>query len=150
MKKEGGHTYSGDWSGARRTQLSVRALASFPGLRAFVAAVPPSSSLSSPVSIIDASSIVSPLLAFIKAHRLRGCTTNLRQAVAAHFDISSLTNANKLLWDHCGDIYAETAWFDLPHKMRAVLTNGMLLKLHLQIFFLLSINLTKMTNSPLL
>ena len=29
--------WGGDWCGARRTQLSVRALASFPGLRAFVA-----------------------------------------------------------------------------------------------------------------
>ena len=66
-------------------------------------AVPPSLSLSSTVSIFDASSIVSPLLAFIKAHRLRGCTTNLKQAVAAHFDISSLIDAHKLLWDHCGD-----------------------------------------------
>ena len=33
----GAYMYNGDWCGARRTQLSVRALASFPGLRAFVA-----------------------------------------------------------------------------------------------------------------
>ena len=33
----GGHTYEMGWCGARRTQLSVRALAPFPGLRASVA-----------------------------------------------------------------------------------------------------------------
>ena len=37
--EEGGGAYkeSGDWCGARRPQLSVRALASFPDLRAIVA-----------------------------------------------------------------------------------------------------------------
>ena len=34
--EEGGGIHM-NWCGARRTQLSVRALASFPGLRAFVA-----------------------------------------------------------------------------------------------------------------
>ena len=67
------------------------------------AAVPPSLSLTSNVSVGDASLIVSPLLAFVKAHRLRGSTTNLKQSVATHFDLSSLTDAQKLLWDHCGD-----------------------------------------------
>ena len=67
------------------------------------AAVPPSLSLTSNVSVDDASLIVSPLLAFVKAHRLRGSTTNLKQSVATHFDLSSLTDAQKLLWDHCGD-----------------------------------------------
>ena len=67
------------------------------------AAVLPSLSLMSSVSVDDTSSIVSPLLAFVKAHRLRGSTTTLKQAVATHFDLSSLTDAHKLLWDHCGD-----------------------------------------------
>ena len=68
------------------------------------ATVLPLSQTSSSVSLNDSSSIVSPLLAFIKAFRLRGNTTNLKQAVAAHFDISSLVDAHKLLWDCFGDV----------------------------------------------
>ena len=93
--------------------------------------------------IFDASSIVSPILAFIKAHRLRGCTTNLKQAVAAHFDVSSLIDATSFCG--CGDTLKQLGLI----TQDAVLTNRMLLKLHLQIFFLLSINWTKMTNFPL-
>ena len=50
----------------------------------------PSLSQSFSVPINDASSIVSPLLAFVKAFRLRDKPTNLKQVVAAHFDISFL------------------------------------------------------------
>ena len=51
--------------------------------------------------------LIDPILAFIKAYRLRGNISNLKQLVASHFDISSLTDAQKLLWDHCGELLKE-------------------------------------------
>ena len=109
--------------------------------------VPPSLSLSSTVSIIDSSSIVSPLLSFIKAHRLRGCTTNLnKQLLLILISPLSLMHTN-----FCGTIVV-ICWNSLVwlFTQDAVLTNGMLLKLHLKTFFLVLINWTKMTNSSLL
>ena len=48
-------------------------------------------------------SIVNPLLAFVKAYRLRGNIASLKQLISAHFDLSSLIDAHKYLWDYCGD-----------------------------------------------
>ena len=107
----GGKSKSGKWKQSIKTNNNVSIGVHLSALGSDVsrsyshsrAAVPPSLSLTSNVSVDDASLIVSPLLAFVKAHRLRGSTTNLKQSVATHFDLSSLTDAHKLLWDHCGD-----------------------------------------------
>ena len=107
----GGKSKSGKWKQSIKTNNNVSIGVHLSALGSDVsrsyshshAAVPPSLSLTSNVSVDDASLIVSPLLAFVEAHRLRGSTTNLKQSVATHFDLSSLTDAHKLLWDHCGD-----------------------------------------------
>ena len=56
---------------------------------------PPSCSHSVPCQLSD------PVLAFIKAYRLRGNTLGLKQAVFSSFDAPSLTVAYKALWDYC-------------------------------------------------
>ena len=56
-----------------------------------------------PSSAPNPSLIVSPLLSFVKAFRLRGDVSTLKKAVTACFDSSSLIEAHKLLWDFCGD-----------------------------------------------
>ena len=43
--------------------------------------------------------IIDPVLAFIKAYRLRGDCSGLKQAVCSAFDASSLSTAQKLLWE---------------------------------------------------
>ena len=43
-----------------------------------------------------------PILAFIKAYRLKGDLVGLKQEVCSQFDPSSLGSAHKLLWDFCG------------------------------------------------
>ena len=48
-------------------------------------------------------SIVNPLLAFVKAYRLRGNIASLKKLISAHFDLSSLIDAHKYIWDYCGD-----------------------------------------------
>ena len=43
----------------------------------------------------------------MKAFRLRGDTSTLKQAVTAHFDTPSLIDAYKHLWNFCGDLLKE-------------------------------------------
>ena len=59
---------------------------------------------SQPSSVTNPVFIISPLLAFVKAFRLRGDTSTLKQAVTAHFDSPSLI---EYLWDFCGDLLKE-------------------------------------------
>ena len=85
----GGKSRSGKWKQSIKTNNNVSIGMHLSALGSDVsrsyshshAAVPPSPSLNltSSVSVDDTSSIVSPLLAFVKAHRLRGSTTNLKQ-----------------------------------------------------------------------
>ena len=90
----GGKSKSGKWKQSIKTNNNVSIGVHLSALGSDVsrsyshAAVPPSLNLTYSVSVDDASSIVSPLLAFVKAHQLRGSTTNLKQAVATHFDLS--------------------------------------------------------------
>lgn len=53
--------------------------------------------LTPPVS----SSLINPLLAFIKAYRLRGDVSGLRNALLSVVDSSRLVDAHKSLWQHC-------------------------------------------------
>ena len=45
--------------------------------------------------------LVDPVLAFIKAYRLKGDHTGLKQAVLSTFDSTSLAAAHRSLWDVC-------------------------------------------------
>lgn len=56
--------------------------------------------------------LVDPVLAFIKAFRLRGDSDGLRQSVTERFDTSSLVDAKKRLWDECsGDLGSAGLFF---------------------------------------
>ena len=46
-------------------------------------------------------SLIDPVLAFIKAYRLRGDSAGLKQSVCSSFDSSALSSAHKHLWDYC-------------------------------------------------
>ena len=46
--------------------------------------------------------LIDPVLAFIKAFRLKGDNVKLKQAVISRFDSLSLSTAHRLLWDTCG------------------------------------------------
>ena len=59
--------------------------------------------------------IIDPVLAFVKAYRLKGNTVGLKQAVLSHFDPSCLNNAHKLLWNTNGDILEQ---MDLSYHAR--------------------------------
>ena len=54
-----------------------------------------------PVSAMSVAGLVNPVLAFIKAFRLRGDREGLVQLVIERFDAGSLVTAKKLLWDKC-------------------------------------------------
>ena len=43
-----------------------------------------------------------PLLAFVKAYRLKGDLVGLKQEVFSHFDPTSLYASQKLMWESCG------------------------------------------------
>ena len=60
-----------------------------------IADTPLSQSTSSVTTNDSSSVIVSPLLALVKAYRLRGTFNNLKHVVAAHFDISLTINRRK-------------------------------------------------------
>ncbi len=45
--------------------------------------------------------LTDPVLAFIKAYRLRGDNDGLKGAVADHFDTAAVADAKKKLWDFC-------------------------------------------------
>ena len=45
--------------------------------------------------------LANPVLAFIKAHHLRGDTGSLKSVLCARFDLSKLSSALKELWDFC-------------------------------------------------
>ena len=47
--------------------------------------------------------LIDPVLAFIKAYRLKGDKLGLKQAVLSTFDPTSLSSSHKLLWDFCRD-----------------------------------------------
>ena len=66
--------------------------------------VPSSPSMSgSPrhVGVSATSLLVDPILALVKAYRLRGAIVGLKQAVCSSFDDTPLSYAYKLLWDSC-------------------------------------------------
>ena len=56
----------------------------------------------SPARTPPTSRVFDPVLAFIKAYRLRGDNVTLKQLVLSTFDPTSLDTAHKLLWDTCG------------------------------------------------
>ena len=56
-----------------------------------------------------------PVLAFIKAFRLRGDQNALKQAALSHFNISMLASAKKALWECCMD---DLTMLDLPFTQR--------------------------------
>ena len=109
----GGKSKSGKWRQSIKTSnnLSIATYLSSLGIdisRSQSPARSVSPSLFSlPSSVTNPVFIISPLLAFVKAFRLRGDTSTLRQAVTAHFDTPSLTDAHKHLWDFCGDLLKE-------------------------------------------
>ena len=46
--------------------------------------------------------LINPVLAFVKAFRLKGDNTSLRSAIAARFDTGVPSSAIKALWDFSG------------------------------------------------
>ena len=56
-----------------------------------------------------------PVLAFIKAFRLRGDQNALKQAALSRFNISMLASAKKALWECCKD---DLTVLDLPFTQR--------------------------------
>ena len=56
-----------------------------------------------------------PVLAFIKAFRLRGDLNSLKQAALSRFNISMLASAKKALWECCKD---DLTVLDLPFSQR--------------------------------
>ena len=94
----GGKFKSGKWKQSIKTNNNVSIGVHLSALGSDVsrsyshshAAVPPSLSLTSSVSVDDASLIVSPLLAFVKAHN------QLQLILTSPLSLM-------LLWDHCGD-----------------------------------------------
>ena len=56
---------------------------------------------SQPSSLPD-KSLINPMLAFVKAFRLKGDNASLRSALAARFDTGALSSAIKALWDFSG------------------------------------------------
>ena len=105
----GGKSKCGKWKQSIKTHSNVSINAHLSPLSAATSrshSPSPSRSLTQTASpILSQSPIVSPLLAFItcKAYRLRGNTANMKQIISVHFDTSSLIDAHKYLWDHCGD-----------------------------------------------
>ena len=56
-----------------------------------------------------------PVLAFIKAFRLRGDMTALKQAALSHFSFPMLFSVKKSLWEFCD---ADLSLLDLPFTPR--------------------------------
>ena len=56
-----------------------------------------------------------PVLAIIKAFRLREGMNALKQTALSHFSIPMLSSAKKTLWETCG---ADLSPFDLPLTSR--------------------------------
>ena len=103
----GGKSKSGKWKQSIKTGSNI-AIGSHLSSLGFDTSRPQSPSLSQPSSSApNPSLIVSPLLSFVKAFRLRGDVSTLKKAVTACFDSSSLIEAHKLLWDFCGDSLKE-------------------------------------------
>ena len=109
----GGKSKSGKWRQSIKTSnnLSIATYLSSLGSdtsrsQSHARSVSPSL-FSQPSSVTNPVFIISPLLAFVKAFRLRGDTSTLKQAVTAHFDTPSLIDAYKHLWDFCGDLLKE-------------------------------------------
>ena len=63
----------------------------------------------------NCTSVVDPVLAFIKAYRLKGDTDSLRRVVKDHFSSAHVENAKRLLWDSCGQLLEEV---NLPFYAR--------------------------------
>ena len=109
----GGKSKSGKWRQSIKTSnnLSIATYLSSLGIdtsRSQSPARSVSPSLfSQPSSVTNPVFIISPLLAFVKAFRLCGDTSTLKQAVIAHFDTPSLIDAHKHLWNFCGDLLKE-------------------------------------------
>ena len=55
----------------------------------------------------DCTSVVDPVLAFIKAFRLRGDTDSLRRVLKDRFSGAHVESAKRLLWDSCGQALDE-------------------------------------------
>ena len=55
----------------------------------------------------NCTSVIDPVLAFIKAYRLKGDTDSLRRVVKDHFSSAHVENAKRLLWDSCGQLLEE-------------------------------------------
>ena len=60
-------------------------------------------------------SLIDPVLAFIKANRLRGDSASLKQSVCSSFDSFTLSSAHKHLWDYCSK---ELEQLGLPYHAR--------------------------------
>ena len=79
---------------------------------------------SSPVpSLVDSSisgQLRSPILAFIKAYRLRGVASGLRNAVLSVFDSTSLVAAHKLLWELTSFIFLRLSWILCLRELKTI------------------------------
>lgn len=87
-------------------QLSVQSCLNKLGITTSRTLTPtPSSQLSSASGEVPTSPnpnfIINPVLAFIKAFRLKSDRDSLHKLALSHFDISRLSGAYKTLWDHC-------------------------------------------------
>lgn len=60
-------------------------------------------------------SLIDPVLAYIKAYRLRGDSAGLKQSVCSSFDSSALSSAHRRLWDYCSK---ELEQLGLPYHAR--------------------------------
>ena len=112
----GGKSKSGKWRQSIKTSnnLSIATYLSSLGIdisrfQSPARSVSPSL-FSQPSNVTNPAFIISPLLAFVKAFRLRGDISTLKQAVTAHFDTPSLIDAHKHLWR-----LAQRAWRNLSH-----------------------------------
>ena len=88
---------------------SVRSLQLSASNNSGVADVSVSSPSSVPSSLNSgfnsSSHIVNPVLAFLKAFRLRGDKDSLKSRIRERFSGSSVSNAKKLLWDFCSQSF---------------------------------------------
>ena len=60
-------------------------------------------------------SLIDPVLAYIKAYRLKGDSAGLKQSVCSSFDSSALSSAHRRLWDYCSK---ELEQLGLPYHAR--------------------------------
>ena len=72
--------------------------------------------------------LIDPVLAFIKAYRLKGDKLGLKQAVLSTFDPTSLRSSHKLLWDFCRDDLQQTGltYYSRRGSEKRVLTDVLL------------------------